>query len=60
MDLEQVRNKVKEFATLAVKHDKLEEYEKAYDFYVKAANQLQLLINLHLCYKLLKSQLHLH
>ena len=44
MDLEQVRNKVKEFATMAVKHDKLEEYEKAYDFYVKAANQLQLLI----------------
>ena len=44
MDLEAIRNKVKEFATNAVKFDKLEEYEQAYDFYVKAANQLQLLI----------------
>ena len=44
MDPEQLRNKVKELATNAVKFDKLEEYEQAYDFYVKAANQLQLLI----------------
>ena len=44
MDVESVRNKVKEYATDAVKCDKLEEYEKAYDLYVKAANQLQLLI----------------
>jgi vacuolar protein-sorting-associated protein 4 len=44
MDIEAIRNKVKELATDAVKCDKLEEYEKAYDLYVKAANQLQLLI----------------
>jgi vacuolar protein-sorting-associated protein 4 len=44
MDPEQLRNKVKELATDAVKCDKLEEYEKAYDLYVKAANQLQLLM----------------
>ena len=44
MDVEQIRNKVKEYATDAVKFDKLEEYEKAYDLYIKAANQLQLLI----------------
>ena len=44
MDIEAIRNKVKEYATDAVKCDKLEEYEKAYDLYVKAANQLQLLI----------------
>ena len=44
MDPEQIRNKVKEYAQDAVKFDKLEEYEKAYDFYVKAANQIQLLI----------------
>lgn len=44
MDIEALRNKVKEYATDAVKCDKLEEYEKAYDLYVKAAQQLQLLI----------------
>ena len=44
MDLEAIRNKVKDFATEAVKSDKLEEYEKAYDLYVKAAEQLKLLI----------------
>jgi len=44
MDVESIRNKVKEYATDAVKCDKLEEYEKAYDLYIKAANQLQLLI----------------
>ena len=44
MDIEAIRNKVKEYATDAVKCDKLEEYEKAYDLYIKAANQLQLLI----------------
>ena len=44
MDIEAVRNKVKEYATDAVKCDKLEEYEKACDLYIKAANQLQLLI----------------
>ena len=44
MDIDGIRNKVKEYATDAVKCDKLEEYEKAYDLYVKAANQLQLLI----------------
>ena len=44
MDLEAIRNNAKEFATNAVKFDKLEEYEQAFDFYVEAANQLQLLI----------------
>ena len=44
MDIEAIRNKVKEFATDAVKCDKLEEYEKACDLYIKVANQLQLLI----------------
>ncbi len=44
MDVEAIRNQVKAYATDAVKFDKLEEYEKAYDFYVKAANQIQLLI----------------
>lgn len=44
MDIEAIRKKVKEYATDAVKLDKLEEYEKACDLYIKAANQLQLLI----------------
>ena len=44
MDLEQIRKQVKDYATDAVRFDKLEEYEKAYDLYVKAANQIQLLI----------------
>ena len=44
MDVESLRNNVKTLATDAVKCDKLEEYEKAYDLYVKAANQLQTLI----------------
>ena len=44
MDLEAIRNNAKEFAINAVKFDKLEEYKQAYDFYVKAANQLLLLI----------------
>ena len=44
MDIEQIRKQVKDYATDAVRFDKLEEYEKAYDLYVKAANQIQLLI----------------
>ena len=44
MDVEAIRKKVKEYATDAVKFDKLEEFEKACDLYIKAANQLQLLI----------------
>jgi vacuolar protein-sorting-associated protein 4 len=44
MDIEALRNKVKEYATDAVKCDKLEEYEKAFDLYLKAANQLQVII----------------
>ena len=44
MDIESLRNKVKEYATDAVKCDKLEEYEKAFDLYLKAANQLQVII----------------
>jgi vacuolar protein-sorting-associated protein 4 len=42
--IEALRNKVKEYATDAVKCDKLEEYEKAFDLYLKAANQLQVII----------------
>ena len=37
-------DKAKECATSAIKFDKLEEYEKALDFYVKAANYLTILI----------------
>ena len=44
MDIEEIRNKVKEYATEAVKCDKLEEYEKAYDLYLKATDELELLI----------------
>jgi hypothetical protein len=44
MDIEEIRKRVKEYASDAVKCDKLEEYEKACDLYIKAANQLQLLI----------------
>ena len=44
MDLEEMVKKVKEYAIDAVKCDKLEEYPKAYDLYVKAANQLQIII----------------
>ena len=44
MDLEEMTKKVKEYASEAVKCDKLEEYQKAYDLYVKTANQLQIVI----------------
>ena len=44
MDLDAARNKVKEFLTNAVKFDKLEEYEKLYEFYVQVKNLLQILI----------------
>ena len=44
INVEDIRVKIKECATSAVKFDKLEEYEKAYDFYVKAANYLKILI----------------
>ena len=44
MDLEALRNKVKEYATEAVKYDKLEKYEIAYELYMKAANELQVII----------------
>ena len=44
MEIEEIRKRVKEYASDAVKCDKLEEYEKACDLYIKAANQLQLLI----------------
>ena len=38
MDVEAERNKIAEIAREAVKCDKLEEYEKAYDLYLKATN----------------------
>ena len=44
LNIDQIRNKVKEFATDAVYYDKLGDYEKAYDLYIKATQQLQLLI----------------
>ena len=44
MDVEKIRNKLKEFLTEAIKFDRLEEYQKAFDSYLKAENQLQLLI----------------
>ena len=44
MDIELLTNKVKEIASEAIKYDKLKKYEKAYEFYMKAANQLQVLI----------------
>jgi len=44
MGIDEMRNKAKEYAIEAVKCDKLEEYEKAYDLYVTAANQLQQLM----------------
>ena len=42
--LESLRNKVKEYATEAINCDKLKEYENAYDLYIKASDQLQLLM----------------
>ena len=44
MDVNELRKKAKEYMSEAVKYDKLENYEQAYDLYVKAANQLHLLI----------------
>lgn len=43
MDIVDLRNQVKNYATDAVRYDKLEEYEKAIEFYTKAAKTLQLL-----------------
>lgn len=40
ISIEDIRNKIKDYATSAVKYDKLEEFQKAYDLYVKAARLL--------------------
>ena len=44
MDIEALKTQAKEYAIEAVKFDKLEEYSKAFDFYLKAVNQLQVII----------------
>ena len=44
MDLNNIRNDIKDLAAKAVKYDKLEKYEEAQDFYLKAAEKLQLLL----------------
>ena len=44
MDLEELKNKIKELATNAVKFDKLEEYQKAFDLYKQVANDINILI----------------
>ena len=44
MDLEALRLKVKEYVTEAIKYDKLEKYEKAFELYLEAANELQVII----------------
>lgn len=48
LDLNHIKNKAKELATDAVQYDKLGDYEKAIDLYVRAANKLQLLIKIDL------------
>ncbi len=40
MNIEAIRNKVKEYAMDALKCDKLQEYEKKWDLYIKASNKL--------------------
>ena len=48
LDLNHIKNKAKELETDAVQYDKLGDYEKAIDLYVRAANKLQLLIKIDL------------
>ena len=48
IDLNHIKNKAKELSTDAVQKDKLGDYEKAVDLYIKAAKQLQLLIKIDL------------
>ena len=44
MDLNNIRNDIKDLAAKAVKFDKLEKYDEAQEYYTKAAEKLQLLI----------------
>ena len=44
MDLNNLRNEIKEIASKAIQYDKLDEYEEAQEYYNKAANKLNLLI----------------
>ena len=44
MDLEELKNKIKELETNAIKFDKLEEYQKAFDLYKQVANEINYLL----------------
>ena len=43
MDKEKIKKEIKEFSSEAKKYDKLKDFDKAFDFYLKAANNLNLL-----------------
>lgn len=45
MDKEKIKKQIAEYSSEAKKYDELKDYEKAFDFYLKAANHLQLLKN---------------
>ncbi len=45
MDKEKIKKEIMEYSSEAKKYDELKDYEKAYDFYLKAVNHLQLLKN---------------
>ena len=43
MDKEKIKKEIIEFSSVAKKYDGLKDYENAFDFYLKAANNLNLL-----------------
>ena len=43
MDKEKIKKEIIEFSSEAKKYDELKDYDKAFDFYLKAANNLNLL-----------------
>ena len=45
MDKENIKKQIAEYSSEAKKYDELKDYQKAFDFYLKAANHLQLLNN---------------
>ena len=45
MDKENIKKQIAEYSSEAKKYDELKDYQKAFDFYLKAANHLQLLKN---------------
>lgn len=45
MDKEKIKKQITEYSSEAKKYDELKDYEKAFDFYLKAANHLQLMKN---------------